>query len=195
MQRISGATPGERSLIHATGAALSEIDGRWDEAESEFRQAAAALASAGREHSAESASLLAGLATVYVNEGHYPQALAIVDQGLKVLETATDAVPLDRIKFLNLRGVIMARQDRWREAEADFADAFSLARAQSQIDSLEVDGLVENYVATLRKAHRQRDAKSVLAWAATLHRSASGGNQIVDVTELLRSADRKAKDK
>jgi tetratricopeptide (TPR) repeat protein len=107
MQRISGANPGERSLIHATGAALSEIEGRWDEAKSEYRQAATALASAGKERSAETAGLLAGLASVHVNEHQYLQALAVINQALTILETATDAVPLDRIKFLNLRGVIL----------------------------------------------------------------------------------------
>lgn len=195
MERIFGATPVERSLIHAIGAELSQIESRWEEAESLYRQAAVELASAGREHGAEFADLLAGLASVQANEGQYPQALAAVDQGLKILETATDALPLDRIKLLNLRGVILARQNRWREAEADFEDAFSLARAQSQIDSLELDGLVENYVASLRKAHRRQEANAVLAWAATLRRSISGSNQVVDVTELLQSRHRVLKDK
>ena len=58
MQEISGGTPSERSLVHGIGAALAQIEGKWDEAESEYKLAAEGLASGGKEHSVDRKSVV-----------------------------------------------------------------------------------------------------------------------------------------
>src|SRR5262249_13390720 len=113
MQRIRDEIPNERFLVHGIGASLAQIERKWSEAESEYRLAAELLASSGKGRSADFASVLAGLATVYLNEGQASHALLVLDQALITLESATDAVLLDRIKLLNLKGVILGRQHRW----------------------------------------------------------------------------------
>src|SRR5262249_778818 len=134
LQRIRDETTNERFLVHGIGASLAQIERKWSEAESEYRLAAELLASSGKGRSADFASVLAGLATVYLNEGQASHALLVLDQALIMLESATDAVLLNRIKLLNLKGVILGRQHRWLEAERYLSEAFTLARRQSQTD-------------------------------------------------------------
>lgn len=193
MQNIHASSPSTRALVHGIGAVLFEIEEKWDEAEAEYKAGAAAFASAGRENSGDTAVILTGLATLYLNEGRYGDALDAVQRALKTLDRANDTVPLDRIKALNLRGVIMGRQHQWREAEKDLFEAFCLVRRQPQVDPIEIEAVVANYATVLRKQHRKREAQSVLAWGAALRGHDPMSNQVVDVAELTPRPARKTK--
>lgn len=193
MQRIHTSAPSTRALVHGTGAVLFEIEGKWEEAETEYKKAAAAFASAGRENSGDTAAILTGLASLYLDEGRFGDALDTVQRALKTLDRASDAVPLDRIKALNLRGVIMARQDQWGEAEKDLFEAFCLVRRRPRVDPIEIEAVVANYATALRKQHRKREAQSVLAWGAALRGRDPTWNHIVDIAELAPKPARKAR--
>lgn len=193
MQRIHTNSPRASALMYGIGAFLSQIEGKWDEAEAEYKQAAAAFASAGKENSGDTAAILTGLATLYLNEGRYGDASKVVQQAIKTLDTASDAAPLDRVKALNLRGVILGRQRQWQDAEKDLFEAFRLVRSQPQADPIEIGAVVANYAAVLRRQHRKREAQSALAWGAALRGRDPMSNQIVDVTELAPRPARKTK--
>ena len=191
MQAVRAETPHARVLVHGMSAALLHVERRWKEAESEYEQTLAALTDAGKENTGDTAAVLNELAALYVEEHREQEALMTAERAMLVLNRARDAVPLDRIKVLTVRGVIRARQGQWREAEKDLCQAVFLARHESQVDPIEFGPLAANYAAVLRKVHRKREAQSMEAWGAALRGRNPTSNRIVDITELASKPHRK----
>ena len=92
---------------------------------------------------------------------------------------------MDRIKLLNVRSVLHARQGEWRDAEEDLRVATTMADRETGADPVFFGSLWANYAYVLHKNHKGREARSIEARAAALH--AHGvPDSVVDVTELLR---------
>jgi hypothetical protein len=58
-----------------------------------------------------------------------------MDRTLTILSNVTkDAVPTDRIKLLSVKGVLLARQGPWLEAEHDLSTALAMADQEPWLD-------------------------------------------------------------
>jgi tetratricopeptide (TPR) repeat protein len=134
MQTIPDDRPDSRALVHGLGAILLETEGNSTEAEGEYRETLNALEQAGRGNTADAASGLLYLGGLYIKDGHLNDAAAMLDRALLVFDAAADTVPFDRIKLLNLRAVLHARQADWQKAEVDLRSATSLADKQPGFD-------------------------------------------------------------
>jgi tetratricopeptide (TPR) repeat protein len=100
-------------------------------------RALSALADAGKQNSADGAAIRGALANLYLQEHRYREAAAILSTALATPSLSGNAALLVRIDLLNTRALAWGRQNRWRDAESDLAEAVALCRQQPQMDSAE----------------------------------------------------------
>jgi tetratricopeptide (TPR) repeat protein len=184
IQSIRIKRPEDRAIVHTTIGALLQIEGRQSEAEAEYHDAFRAVEEAGRGDSADAASILYGLGSLYLKEQRLSEARRELDRALAIYDRAKDAVPLDRIKFLDLRGVLHARLGEWQQSELDFCDGLSMLDRQPYADPALLRSLLTNYSYALRRNHHRREARSIEARNAALPTNRKSA-AVVDLTELL----------
>jgi hypothetical protein len=107
-------------------------------------------------------------------EGRLDEARRTVDRSSVIYSRARDTTPIDRVKFLNLRGVLHARFREWQQSEQDLSDAASMMNRQPSVDPALHRLLLTNYSYVLRKRHRAREARSVKARIAELPKRSAG---------------------
>jgi tetratricopeptide (TPR) repeat protein len=187
MRRIPLERAEDRMLVHGAAAVLSHAEGRFAESESEFRAALAEWERAGKPSGAEVASLLGGLASLYISASRLDDAAGALDRALAALTTAPNAVAMDRIRLLQVRAALDLRKGDWRQAESDLAEAISLASVGPQAGVDLAVSLMADYAQLLRKHHQRQEARIVARRAAELRNRLTSGST-VDVTELQRKA-------
>ena len=175
--------PHDRAILHAAAASELQADGRYEEAEREYLKAFAESKAVGRGESGELAILLCALGTLQFFQGRYPEAGTTLDSALAVANSAKDAVPMDRIKILSVRGALRARQTKWQAAAEDFRSAISIADRDARLDPAQLKILLGNFEFVLRKARRGKEAGFIEARAAAI-RDVPLTNAIVDVSDL-----------
>lgn len=185
IQSIPSKRPEDRAIIHGTAGVLLQIEGRRRQAEVEYYDAFRAWEEAGRGESADAASILNCLGSLYLGEERLNEARNVLDQALAIYDRADDAVPVDLMKFLALRAVLHARLGEWQQSEADLRDALSMADRQPSVDPALLRVLLVNYSYVLRKNHHRREARVVEGRSAALPAGGSAA-AVVDVTDLLR---------
>jgi tetratricopeptide (TPR) repeat protein len=188
LQSIQSKQPEDRALIHATVGALRQIEGRRGEAEAEYHYALRAWEESGRSESADAGAILHCLGALYIQEQRLDEARQVLDRALIIHQRAKDSLPIDRIKFLDLRGVLQARLGEWQQSEQDFRDALSLADREPYMDPALFRPLLSNYAYVLRRNHHRREARSIEARRGALpaNRTAAA---VVDLSELLTGKD------
>jgi tetratricopeptide (TPR) repeat protein len=188
--RING--PDDSALVHGIAGTLLQIEARNSEAEAEYVAAFRAWEEAGRSDSADAAGILCSLGSLYLEEQRLDEARRVLDNVLGIYSRAKDVVPMDRIKFLDLRGVLHSRLGDWGLAQDDLLDALSMVDREPFVDPLVLRSILNNYSRVLRKTHHGRDARSIEARAAALppDRTTSA---VVDLTDLLVLARRAKK--
>jgi tetratricopeptide (TPR) repeat protein len=184
MMSIRVARPEDRALVHATAAVLLEAEGRQSEAEVEYLVTSHAWQEAGLEETAEAGAVLTSLGSLYVKEQRFKEARQALDRAFSIFSRAKDAVPTDRIKALNVRGVLQARQGAWLAAEQDLSEAFLMADREPWVEPVALRSLLTSYAYVLRKNHHRREARTIEARAAGI-RLNPAMSTIVDVTDLL----------
>jgi tetratricopeptide (TPR) repeat protein len=192
IQSIRIKCPEDSAIVYATVGALLQIEGRQSEAEAEYHDAFREMEAAGHSDSADAASILYGLGSVYVNEQRLGEAGRALDRALAIYNRAKDTVPMDRIKFLNLRAVLHARLGEWRQSEQDLWDALSLLDRQPYVDPIFLRPLLRDYLYVLLRNHHRREARSIEARIAALPRNRTTA-AVVDLTGL--PVDKKAANK
>jgi hypothetical protein len=120
---------------------------------------------------------------LYIKDHRLKEAAPVLDRALSVLNTAPDTVPMDRLRVLNLRGVLDAREGKWPKAEEEFQGAISLANGEKRMDPDFHCQLLANYAHALRRNHHRREARSVEARAAA-ERGSLVAHGLVDVSEF-----------
>jgi len=184
IQSIPIKRPEDRAIIHGTTGVLLQLEGRRKQAEVEYYDAFRAWEEAGRGESADAASILNCLGSLYLGEQRLNEARNVLDHALAIYDRAGDAAPIDRMKFLALRSVLHARLGEWRQSEQDLCDALSMADRQPSVDPALLRSLLVNYSYVLRKNHHRREARGVEARLAAL--PADGATAaVVDVADLL----------
>jgi len=184
MQSIRLQRPEDRALLYGMGAVLSEVEGRLPAAEADYLAALQAWQEAGRGETAEAAAILSGLGSLYIKEQRLSDARQALDRALAILSSAKDAVSMDRMKLLHVRGVLQARQDDWQGAEQYLHDALTMADRELSVNPFALRALLNNYATVLRRNNHKREARSIEARAAKIqidYKTAS----IVDITDLL----------
>ena len=166
---------------------LYHAEGRLTESESEFRSALVEWERLGKSSSAEVASLLSGLASLYLRAERLDDAAPVLDRALAALAAAPDAVAMDRIRLLQLRATLYRRKGNWRQAEEDLEQAIALAGAEPRSDAEMLVSMMTDYAQLLRNHHQRREARSVEQQTAAL-RGHSAMDNTVDVTELRRKS-------
>jgi tetratricopeptide (TPR) repeat protein len=189
MQSIRINGPDDSALVHGIAGALLQIEGRKSEAEAEYLAAFRAWEEAGRSDSADAAGILCSLGSIYVEEQRLDEARRVLDNVLVIYSRAKDVVPMDRIKFLDVRGVLHSRLGDWRLAQDDFRDALSMVDREPFVDPVVLRPILNHYSQVLRKNHNGRDARSVAARAAALPTNRTTA-AVVDVTDLRAPAKR-----
>ena len=192
MQALRIERPEDRALFHGVSAALLNLAGRRQEAESEYALALDAWEKAGRGGTADYGSALNGLAAVFIAEGRLDDARRTLDRALDVFSSAANAVPMDRFKLLATRAVVHARLREWRDAEQDLRDATAMAEGITRLDPVVLGPVLTNYAYVLRKNHHREEARVMEARAAAL-RGQSSRDTVVDTTELLARSKRSGK--
>ena len=135
----------------------------------------------------DAGSILSALGSLYIQERRLAEAGQALDRALEIFSRAKDAVPMDRIKILHVRGVLYARQGDWLSAERELRDALLLSDSEPWIDPLALRSLLSSYAIVLRKNHHGREARSIEARAAAIQTDNKKA-AIVDFTELLPKA-------
>jgi len=191
MRRIPLESAEDRILVHGAAAVLFQAEGRLTESESEYRSSLEEWESAGKPSGAEVASLFGGLASLYLDAERLDDAAGVLDRALAALTTAPNAVPMDRIRLLQLRATLDLRKGDWRRAERDLERAIALARGEPRCDGELPASLMTAYAQLLRKHHQRREAQVVEQSARAL-RGHMATDYTVDVTELRRKPKRAA---
>jgi tetratricopeptide (TPR) repeat protein len=184
IQSIPIERPEDRAIVNGTVGALLQIEGRLSEAEAEYRDALHAWDQAGRGDSADAAAILHCLGALYLREQRIEEARGALDRALVIHDRAQDCLPIDRIKFLNLRSVLHARLGEWAQAEQDLRDALSMADDLPYLDPDLLRPMLTNYSYVLRRNHRRREARSIEARKTALPANSTAA-LVVDSTELL----------
>jgi tetratricopeptide (TPR) repeat protein len=183
MQSIRIERPADRAILHGTAAVLLLMQRRLPEAEAEYLVTLHASAEAGHGGMAETAVILNSLGSLYIDERRFGEARDVLDRALTIFSSAKDAVPIDRIKLLHVRGVLLTRQGAWLEAERDFSDALAIADREPWTDPALLRALLSGYIHVLRKNHHQREARSVEARLRGTPKDHA--TSVVDVGSLL----------
>jgi tetratricopeptide (TPR) repeat protein len=190
MRSIQIDKPEDRALVACVAASLLQAEGRPKEAESEYLSALSAWEEAGRGTTADAASVLGFLGSLYIEERRFEEARRALNAALSTFTTDQDAVPMDRIKLLTVRSVLHARQGEWRDAEEDLRVAISMADRETRADPAFFVSLWANYAYVLRKNRKRREARSIEVRVRAL--GARGvPDSVVDVTELSRKRAQK----
>jgi tetratricopeptide (TPR) repeat protein len=184
IQSIRIKRPEDSAVVHATVGALLQIEGRRSEAEAEYHDAFRAWEEAGRGDSADAAALLQCLVALYLEEERLDEARQALDRSLAIFNRAKDVLPVDRIKFLDLRSVLHGRLGEWQQAEQDLRDALSMADREPFVDPPLLRWMLVNYSYVLRRNHHRREARSIEARRAALPAD-RGTADVVDLTDLL----------
>jgi tetratricopeptide (TPR) repeat protein len=184
MQSVRLERPEDQALVHGMAAALLEREGRRPEAEGEYLAAFHAWETAGRGGTADAATILVGLASLYIELGWLTEAQQTLDRAFAIFSRARDTVASDHIKLLQVRGVLHAWQGSWQESEQDFRTALDMSDREPGGDPIILRPLLTHYAYVLRRNHHGREARSIERRAAALH---TGGTStaIVDITELF----------
>ena len=187
MQLIGARTSEERALLHAAEAALLQAEGRFAESELAFRLALRDWPATGKSDGSGLASVLCGLASLYLAQERLQNAADVLDRAFAVLSVAEDAAPADHLKLLRLRAALERRQGEWRKVGEDLGEAMKLALVQREPDSNQLAALMTEYAEALKHQHRRREAR-VFEKRAAAARAIAHGNGVVDATELFQSA-------
>ena len=186
--RIDG--PVASALVHGLAGTLLQIEGRKSESEKEYLAAFRAWEEAGSGDSADAAAILCSLASLYIEERRLDEARRALDNVSGIYSRAKDVVPMDHIKFLDLRGVLHSRRGEWGPAGDDLRDALSMADRQPSVDPLVLRSILNNYSQVLRKTHHGREARAIELRAAAVPKDGRNA-PVVDMTELVRARDAK----
>ncbi|MGI9072948.1 MAG: hypothetical protein ACR2JB_16955 [Bryobacteraceae bacterium] len=184
MQAIPSERLEDKALVHGITAALLHAEGRLKEAESEYLVTISAWEGAGHGNTAGAGTVISQLGSLYIEEHRFEEAHRLLDRAWALFISAEDTVAMDKIKLLNNRATLHARQGEWREAGEDLRVCILMVDRQAHVHPAAVATLLDNYAIALRKNHRKRDARSIEARASTL-RDRPATNAVVDVTELL----------
>ena len=190
LQSIRISAPVDIALVHGIAGTLLQIEGRKSEAEREYLAAFRAWEEAGRGDSADAAAILCSLASLYIEGRRLDEARRTLDNVSGIYGRAKDVVPMDHIKFLDLRGVLRSRLGEWGLAADDLRDALSMADLQPSVDLRVLQSILNNYSQVLRKTHHGREARAIESRAAALPRD-SRNTPVVDLSELVRGRDAK----
>jgi len=183
MRRIPLERAEDRMLVHGAAAVLCHAEGRFTDSESEFRSALVEWERAGKPSGAEAASLFGGLASLYLSAERLDDAARALERALAALTTAANAVPMDRIRLLQVRATLDLRKGNWRQAERDLEQAIALARGEPRSDAELPASMMTAYAQLLRNHHQRREARLVEQSARALRGHLAIDNT-VDVTEL-----------
>ena len=174
MRRIPLERAEDRVLVHGAAAVLFHAEGRFTESESEFSAALVEWERAGKPSGAEVASLFCGLASLYLSAERLDDAARVLDRALAALTTAPNAVPMDRIRLLQVRAALDLRKGNWRQAQRDLEQAIALAGAEPRSDADMLVSMLTDYAQILRNHHQRR--ASALGRAAGNRTSGPFGN-------------------
>jgi tetratricopeptide (TPR) repeat protein len=184
MQRIRVTDPEERALLHGVEATLLLAEGRLGESELAFRLALTDWQESGRSKGGDVASVLSGLASLYLAQERLKDAAEVLDRAFVAVHDAPDAAPADHLTLLRLRAALERCQGEWRKAAEDLREAVNLMLVQREPDSGLLASLMTEYAEALRRQHRRREARVIEKRVAAL-RIVSKGNEVVDATQLL----------
>ena len=184
MQTIPTDRPEDRALVHGAAAPFLVAEGRGPEAEVEYLAAVRAWEEAGRSESADVGAILDDLGSLYIHEHRLTDARQVLDRAFAICSRAKDVATMDRIKLLNVRGVLQAREGDWGAAEQDLHDALSMADREPWVDPVALRSLLKNYAVVLRRNRRRREARSIESRAAKIQIDRTTAS-IVDITDLL----------
>ena len=185
MLQIRAERPEDRAYIHLTAALLFQDEGKLKEAESELLAAIRAWEETGRTISADYASLLHDLGALYIEQQRYAEARSPLERAWEIDQKAKDAATMDRIKLLETRAILDARNHEWREAAEKLRQALTMISRETRADPITLRSILISYAIVLRKGHRRHEARSVEQQVAAL-RDYPAANALVDATELLR---------
>jgi len=184
IEAIRVERPEDAALVHGIAADLLHAEGKLVEAETEYLSSLRAWEDAGRGETADAGAVLNGLGVVYIHEQRLTEARQALDRALAIFSRAKDAVPMDRMKVLQCRGALHARQGDWQKAERDFHDALSIADQEPWVEPIALRSLLTDCAYVLRRNHHGPEARSIEARAAAMHLDPAPST-IIDVTELL----------
>jgi tetratricopeptide (TPR) repeat protein len=184
MQSIPINVPKDSALVHGIAASLLQTEGRKSEAEVEYLAAFRAWEEGGSGETADAAGILGSLGALYLEERRLDEARRALDHASVIYSRAKDIVPMDRIKFLDLRGVLHSRLGEWGLARDDLRDALSMADREPSVDPPVLRSVLNNYALVLRRTHHGRDARAIEARAAVLPKDRANAS-VVDVSDLL----------
>jgi tetratricopeptide (TPR) repeat protein len=184
MQSIPSNGPKDNALVHGIAASLLQTEGRKSEAEAEYLASFRSWEEAGRGDSADAAAILGSLGSLYIQEQRLDDARRTLDNASVIYSRAKDVAPMDRIKFLDLRGVLHSRLGEWALARDYLREALSMADREPAVHPLVLRSLLTNYAVVLRKTHQTREARSIEARAAGLPKDGANAS-VVDLSDLL----------
>jgi tetratricopeptide (TPR) repeat protein len=173
----------DAAVVHLITGVLRQLEGRLSEAEAEYQIALRAMDEAGLGESADAASILDSLASLYLRQQRLYDARPALERSYSIYRRAKDVFPIDRVKFLGLRGVLHARAGEWPQSEEDFREALSTADRQPSVDPAILRLLLTNYSYVLRKNHHGAQARAVEARKAAL--PPARATTVVDYADLL----------
>jgi tetratricopeptide (TPR) repeat protein len=183
MQAIRTQGPIDRALVHGMGAMLLHREGRLAEAETEYLLTFHAWEEAGKGEAADAGAVFNSLGLLYIQQERFEDSRKALDRALLIFASAKDSAPSDRVKVLHVRGVLLARQNAWLDAEQDLSDALAMADRERWVDPIGLRSLLISYAYVLRRNHHRQEAHAIEARAAKIQEG--GRSAIVDVTELL----------
>jgi hypothetical protein len=106
-----------------------------------------------------------------------------LDRALIIFTQAKDAVPMDVLNVLMVRGVLHMRRREWHEAQADLHDALLIANRNPPVDPGTLRLLLLAYAQVLHRNHERQAARQIEARAALLGRNPL--DNVVDLADLL----------
>lgn len=132
---------------------------------------------------ADVATVLSYLGALYIIEKRFKEASQVLDRALAIIAAAENALPLDRVKLLNIRAAAHANQGEWPDALKKLRLAIAIAENAGISESVELRPVLNNYAIALRKNHHRKEARAIESRLSALPRDPTA-NAVIDVREL-----------
>jgi len=180
--QVRAEGPEQRGQVHLTGGLLWQTQAKWKEAESEYLLTYYEWKQLGKAD-ADVATVLSYLGALYIIEKRFKEASQVLDRALAIIAAAENALPLDRVKLLNIRAAAHANQGEWPDALKKLRLAIAIAENAGISESVELRPVLNNYAIALRKNHHRKEARAIESRLSALPRDPTA-NAVIDVREL-----------
>jgi tetratricopeptide (TPR) repeat protein len=168
LEYLPGSSPRDRAVRAGSQALIEANEGRWQNAERQYRAAIGEWEAAGEGDRISVVPELTNLALIYLGQRRLVDAAPLFERAFSIADTSKEATDEQRVTTMTNLGVLYAKQNRWPAAADLLPRALAIAEEGTSVRPIARRRLYETYAFVLRRIGQKREAKALQARADAL---------------------------